>query len=185
MMVRCAAMSLLIVVAGLGLGCGNVVTPEQWADALEQHVERERTGGVAALALRDDAQRSVAFARLGEPSPEKGGDAVGVLVEVVEVGGEPWLVYILAEVEAGRAESLRPAAVTGRDEGVRVIIGEPDEQAFAAYRAVTPSFGVVAPDTEPLRGWPRLHDRFTATADDRTITITEHHSRAHWRLPLP
>jgi hypothetical protein len=182
---RLAFVCLLGIVVAPAVGCGQKITPDQWSAALEEYAEREQAGGMTALAATEASDGVPGFAVLGGKRPTKGADAVGVLVGVVESAGRPWLVYMLARVEEGKAESLRPAAAGPDEAGVRVVVGEPDDQAWAAYTGATGSLPSITSEAPELRGWPRLHDRFDAAVEGQSVIITEQRSGALWRLDTP
>ena len=166
-------------------GCGSTVTTDRWQSQVEHYINDQADGDPADLRCVVNAEGEPEFTVLGGNSPADGVDACGHLVDVVDVDGQRWLVYALAQLKDQQVESLRPAAVTRGPAGPRCVIGTTDAAKFKQYVATPSEMAPASAGLEPIHTWPRPGDRFVASAEGSTLTLSELHSGVRWQLKLP
>lgn len=178
---RRAPLACLALFAAAFVGCASPQGVEAWQDSAETYVVEQANYDLNALA---DAQRRDGhrlFTQIGDDDPTTGRDTVGVFVGRRDIEGQPWLIFLVGEVEQRALESARLVAVTQEGPELAWAVGPTDENATQQYRRHR---RVRAGDRSAYTGWPYEGDSFYLRANSPDVRVTERNSAATWRLDL-
>jgi len=175
----------LLLLGGL-TGCSHTKPLAVWRAELEDRLDSD--GSSASIYTLAD-QRSprqprpgrITFSVLDVSSRRGNCDVRGELVDVVDVAGKPWDVFLVGtlSVDGGRTRELvdlRPVATRADKVGRSWLVGEADDAPLTAYREARGVHAIAA------HGFPMPTDRFRAESSDESIIVTDHDSDARWTL---
>ena len=178
-----------LVVASLAGGCAKTINFDTWRAGVEDYVKNHGGGDPAVLRELDATPAHPGYTLIGDSRPSKSTDVVGVLVGNADVGGQPWLVFLVGLVDKQQVEDIRVAALNVRDNKFTWRMGKKDDRARDAY--VNHNKGLAHrrfPDRrkEPPEylSFPREEDRFEMSTQGQSVGVTHPPSAAKWHVNI-
>ncbi len=187
---------LVLMLVGVG-GCARSVGIAGWQRDVERYFATDgRTPADlrnVTLAADGDVGAFPGFSSVGDLDPLKADEVHGLLLGHTDIAGEPWLIYLVADVDKLVVREIRLAALrlgpapARRQATWRLSDPAPAQtKTYVEWRRqrLVSRHGSV--DAAPVaeRMFPGVEDRFDLRADDGRVTAVHTPSGATWRLSI-
>ena len=184
--IRLVALTGLITLAA---GCSSSVGFDSWRRDVETYVREKGGGDPTVLRDTDVDTAHRGFKVFSHNRPAQSNDVNGVLVGTTKLADQPWLVFLVGQVEKEKVKDIRVAALSVAKGNYTWRMGKKDDAALDAY--VDYNKGLAHrrfPDRkkEPPEylGFPREEDRFDVSTDETSVGVSHNPSGAKWHAPL-
>ena len=167
-------------------GCATTpepVTLASWQRSVERYVWDQGNGDPNVLRDMswDDVHKG--FAVINDAEPGRSTDATGFLLAHRRIESDSYFIFLVALVQRGALEDLRPMALSADNGKLHWIVGRPDPAALAAYRQAEPQQAHDSAVT-PTPPFPRPTDRFVVDVAQNEVNIRDVPTGIVWRLAL-
>lgn len=177
-------------IIGLTLVCGCAGRPatiSSWKQTVEEYVWKEGNGDPGVLRQVTWNATDKGFSVLGGDLPEKSTDVHGVLLGHRPIGGKPWFVFLVGQVEKRNVKDIRLAAMSWNGKAEWKVSGA-DTEALGQYRQYRERMAKEAAATNGSKvavPFPGGEDVFELGATGNRAEAVHKQSGARWGVGLP
>lgn len=185
-LLQCISIAFLSLLLG---GCAGSADLGGWRRSVEKYVADRGQGDPSVLRGVTWPESRRMFSTLGPEDPAQGQDAKGLLIDVQEIAGKQWYIFMVGLVDRNILKDIRLAALSVENGKSTWRTSEADKKAFEQYRGYHDRLwrqrfpGRESPPAQ-YTTFPQEADTFAVQVNAAQLSATHRPSGARWELEL-